>query len=254
MINDDTIFDIEKSMMDVYEAEKCMVNGLEKSGKLYLPIKTMVRNIPQDLRTRLEIKVNAPVKKLRSQVERLLGQRLKVFSAKKSTYIGKNLENAEIISDIVQDHPEISLKMVCQKVPVTKQQTIETINEMIQNGILIPRINDKLNIFLTLNKQPDEQTEGKDTPVDPQNVDEDLTSTFHEAYKTIGKGRNFIRIHRIREHLNWPGDQFDAVMKSLVQNYQVELHGGDPSSMSDDEIANSFKDENGQLFLTISWR
>jgi hypothetical protein len=254
---DETISIIEQGMMDVYDAEKSMMTGLEKAGKMFIPIKDMVRKIPQDLRSRLDIKVTAPVKKLRQQLEGLLGQRLKIYPVKKATYVGKNMPSEEMIAQLINHHPDISLKLICQKLPLTRQHAINTINVLISSGIILPRLNDKMNIFFTL-KDP--------AFADPENIrarikehetihsQEKAIAEFHDAYKSIGKGRNFVRIHRIRDTLQWPEKTFDTVLTSLMQNYTVELHGGDPSSMTETEIADSYKDEQGRLFLTISWR
>jgi DNA-binding transcriptional regulator YiaG len=254
---DESISFIEQGMTDVYDAEKSMMTGLEKSGKMFIPIKDMVRNIPQDLRNRLEIKVSAPVKKLRQQIERLLGQRLKIYPVKKATYVGKNIPSDEMIAQIIDKHPDISLKLICQKLPLTRQKLIETINALIAAGIVLPRLNDKMNIFFTLKDAVFAQSENIRTRMkeyESIHSDEKAIADFHDAYKSVGKGRNFVRIHRIREALKWSDQTFDTVLKILMQNYKVELHGGDPSSMSETEIANSYKDDNGRLFLTISWR
>jgi hypothetical protein len=254
---DDTMSFIEQGMKDVYEAEKSMITGLEKAGKIFIPIKDMARKIPQDLRNRLEIKVSAPVKKLRQQIEGLLGQRLKIYPVKKATYIGRNMPSEEMIVQLIENHPDISFKLICQKVPLTRQHTIDTINVLMSAGIILPRLNDKMNIFFTL-KDPAfakiENIRARMKEHETIHSKEKASAEFHDAYKSVGKGRNFVRIHRIRDFLQWPEKTFDDVLKTLMQNYVIELHGGDPSSMSEKEIENSYKDEQGRLFLTISWR
>lgn len=74
------------------------------------------------------------------------------------------------------------------------------------------------------------------------------------AYNVIGKGKGFVRLHRIREALGWPRDEFDRVLETLVAGYHVELHGGDPSRLSPAEVADSYQDAHGTLYLTVSWR
>jgi len=77
---------------------------------------------------------------------------------------------------------------------------------------------------------------------------------WRAAYDAIGKGEGFVRLHRIREALGWPRDEFDRVLETLVAGYHVELHGGDPSRLSPSEIADSYQDSRGALYLTVSWR
>ncbi|ETR72883.1 MAG: hypothetical protein OMM_07285 [Candidatus Magnetoglobus multicellularis str. Araruama] len=150
MNRDESNKNLEQNIKDMHDAEKSMLNSLQKTGKLFIPIKDMVRSIPQDLRNRLDIKVSAPIKKLRQQLERLVGQKLKVYPVKKATYIGKNMLPEELIVKTIHDHPDISLKLICQKVPLTLQHSIDTINELVSAGIVLPRLNDKMNTFFTL--------------------------------------------------------------------------------------------------------
>jgi len=37
-------------------------------------------------------------------------------------------------------------------------------------------------------------------------------------------------------------------------DYTVELHGGDPSLLTAADLHNSYTDEHGTLFMTLSWR
>lgn len=77
---------------------------------------------------------------------------------------------------------------------------------------------------------------------------------WRAAYKAVGKGEGFVCLHRIREALGWSRDEFDRVLETLVAGYHVELHGGDPSTLSEAEVADSYQDARGTLYLTVSWR
>lgn len=78
-------------------------------------------------------------------------------------------------------------------------------------------------------------------------------AAFKAAYNKVGKGQNFVRIHRIREYLNWDREHFDNTLKELMADYTIELHGGDPSIMTEKEIKNSFTDEHGVLYINLTW-
>lgn len=77
---------------------------------------------------------------------------------------------------------------------------------------------------------------------------------WRAAYNAVGKGEGFVRLHRIREALGWSHEEFDRVLETLVAGYHVELHGGDPSRLSKAEVADSYQDARGTLYLTVSWR
>jgi len=38
-----------------------------------------------------------------------------------------------------------------------------------------------------------------------------------------------------------------------MAEYIVELHGGDPSSLTEDQITNSYTDKQGFLYITLTW-
>ena len=77
---------------------------------------------------------------------------------------------------------------------------------------------------------------------------------FYEAYRAIGQGRDFVRIHRIREALGWPREDFDGLLDTLAAAYHIELHGGNPGSLSPEQLEGSYRDAHGRLYLTVSWR
>ena len=58
----------------------------------------------------------------------------------------------------------------------------------------------------------------------------------------------------LRAALGWPQARFDRVLRELMADYTVELHAGDPSLLTDTDLRDSFTDEHGMLYLTLSWR
>jgi hypothetical protein len=77
---------------------------------------------------------------------------------------------------------------------------------------------------------------------------------FKAVYDEVGQGSDFVRIHRLREALEWPRARFERVLLDLMGDYTVELHGGDPSLLTATDLRNSYTDEHGTLFITLSWR
>ena len=77
---------------------------------------------------------------------------------------------------------------------------------------------------------------------------------FKAAYQAIGHGRGFVRIHKVREFLSWSKKRFNRTFKHLIQELIIELHGGDPSIMTKQELDDSWIDERtGFLYLTLTW-
>ncbi len=84
-------------------------------------------------------------------------------------------------------------------------------------------------------------------------VTHDEREAFHKTYLKIGKGKSFVRIHRIKEGLGWYDGRFYRVLEDLVHGYVVELHGGDPSELSKEELAGCYVDEQGMLYIALTW-
>lgn len=104
------------------------------------------------------------------------------------------------------------------------------------------------NIAILVDKLLEEYIElNEDTP-------QSHRKAFRAAYDKIGNGRGFVRIHKIREQLNWSREQFEKVLKSLIHDLTIELHGGDPSIMSEQEIDDSYIDPRTNfLFITLTF-
>jgi hypothetical protein len=80
-----------------------------------------------------------------------------------------------------------------------------------------------------------------------------LRRHFHAAYTSLRSGRDEVEIHRLRRLLGWPCDRFDAVVEQLRAEFQVTLHVGDDSRLSDEEKQHSYE-INGQLYLHLCWQ
>lgn len=132
--------------------------------------------------------------------------------------------------------------------PLKKDDYIQTINQLIDDNLIKSSFKNNFSkssptVFLHLLQE-------KKLSI---NLDDDIQS-FKKAYDFIGKGRGFVRIHRIREYLKWDRDRFETVLKKLTHDLIIELHGGDPSIMTEIEIENSYVDpRTGFLFITLTW-
>ncbi|MGL6193807.1 MAG: hypothetical protein ACRC2T_03185, partial [Thermoguttaceae bacterium] len=87
-----------------------------------------------------------------------------------------------------------------------------------------------------------------------QPVSAGLKEQFRAAYDRQQKGGYFARICDMRRDLNWPKEQFDAVLKELRDAWVIQLHPGDMYGMTPQDVDESFTAENNALYLNISWR
>jgi len=132
--------------------------------------------------------------------------------------------------------------------PIKKSDYIQFINQLISDEILSCAFSiDGKTIYLF--KSYKSRQKEDERPIDI----EQAANEFYEAYKQIGKGKSFVRVHRIRDTLNWSHKKFDHVIENLMKTYMIELHGGDPSMLTDTEIKKSYSDSNGFLYITVTW-
>ena len=168
-----------------------------------------------------------------------LGKKLRRYESSRSVHIGLNLPIEEIILNKLRQRGKLSLKQLGKYLPISGKEYIHGINHLIETGAVTCIVNEKYAVFV----KP-----ASDTSLQMQDRD-----AFEAAYHKIGKGRGFVRIHQIREELGWDKDRFDGTLKMLMADYTVELHGGDPTVLNKQQIRNSFTDERGVLYITLTW-
>jgi len=71
-----------------------------------------------------------------------------------------------------------------------------------------------------------------------------------------GEGGDFALIHKVRERSGLTRESFDRAIDYLAhsdQGYKIELMGGDPSLLTEQEISDCIT-KDGTLFITMAWR
>jgi hypothetical protein len=151
----------------------------------------------------------------------------------------------EFILCKIRQKPGLSSKQLGMQLPMAKKSYLTALNGLLKTGAVVCTLKENhtpcLNVADTYLPQP------KEAPGDDR-------AALKAAYDEVGQGRSFVRIHRLREYLQWPRQRFDQVLRNLMAAYTVELHGGDPSLLTETDIRNSFLDEHGMLYITLSWR
>jgi|GEM_PF-1219742 len=236
------------------DTEQMIVDILSKAGKPYLTVNQIRNHLPSGELRRLGLS------RKRSGIARVLGtlksaigahaegdrlgDRLRVYRGPKAVYIGICLSDEALLLDKLRQQPGLSAKALGNRLPMLKREYIASLNRLMTSGRIHCTFNDTWQPVLS--------------PVKPASVPQnfnakDHKTLFKEAYDRIGKGRGFVRIHRIRTALNWADETFDRLLKDLMAAYVIELHGGDPSTLSENEIRQSFVDDGGTLYITMSW-
>ena len=77
---------------------------------------------------------------------------------------------------------------------------------------------------------------------------------FESAFFALeGQGCGFVRIYALRRRLGWSREVFDDMLRRLRNEEVVQLHAGDVSLMTREQVEDSFVDENGFMMGTMTW-
>ena len=98
-------------------------------------------------------------------------------------------------------------------------------------------------------------------PVKPERVELSKGDVRADSIREVmedlvakSQGRRMFPIYQIMEESGLSDREFREGVKLLRNDMKIQLHGGDPSIMTKEQIAKSFKDERGDLFLNLSLR
>ena len=185
----------------------------------------------------------------------------------------------DFVFDTVIKRPRTP-KDIARLVPFSKKETAGLLVALIKKRILRLNLDEDLQTRIYYNpegaktQQPEktrEKTQNKPQPSANVEVNQEETQpkrapikanpeyaeytveNFKNAFRSLDKGRIFVRICDIRRLLGWPRAIFDSALKQLRDAKLIQLHAGDVTLMTPDEVQDCFVDENGFRMGTITW-
>ncbi len=224
--------------------------ALERAERDYLTVLQLVKSLPKGLRQTLGIEGETNTGRIAERIQPSLGEGFRIRKGQRSLCLCRDLSDRDLVRREAARKPGLTSKQLKTKLPLRESDFLPALNSLLQRGDLFCTLNREHRALVTPVEQPAEApVREKDRgPMPPEE-----RKAFHKAYEAVGSGRRFVRIHLIREHLQWPRERFDRVLAELRRNFEVQLHGGDPSSMTEPEIRDSYKDEQGRLYIALTW-
>ena len=133
--------------------------------------------------------------------------------------------------------------------------------EMLANVIISNRENGADEVVAEVRRQQaerkfeeDQATAAKSGYEDSETANMEKVAEFKRVFDELNKGnRIFVRICDIRRKLNWSREEFDGMLVALRDAEVIQLCVGDASLETEDEIQDSFKDENSYRMGTLTW-
>ena len=229
------------------DLEHDILRVLHQRGKAYLTVRQIVASLRARVRQQLGLTRSHTTAQLLNKMIPWLGESLQVYRGSTSVYIGQQQSPAEFILHRVRQSPGLSPKQLGLGLPLSKHSYIAALNTLLETGTVVCTFKDNHMPVLHISRNTPSQD------LAPANGGNERTA-FQAAYNEVGHGRSFVRIHRLRDALPWPRERFERVLRELVTDYTIELHGGDPSVMTAEELRQSFTAADGTLYIALSWR
>ena len=76
---------------------------------------------------------------------------------------------------------------------------------------------------------------------------------FRQAFQKLDHSLIYVRICNMRRELGWPPERFNAILRKLRADATIQLHAGDASTMTEEDISLSYTDDNGFFYITMTW-
>ena len=144
-------------------------------------------------------------------------------------------------------------KDIARLVPFSKKETSQLISELVDKKILSLKLEEDLQTRVYIIKKEKQPVE-EPVPETPKNSYAEYTvENFRNAFRSLDKGRIFVRICDLRKTLGWPRQIFDSALKQLRDAKLIQLHAGDVTLMTPEEVQDCFIDENNFRMGTVTW-
>lgn len=220
---------------------------------------TEVRGLLTD-EERAQLKITKSSKQ--QQVLDALGSLESPYSIRKkgssSFILNKSLQDT-LLEYIAQTSGK-TIGEVAKAFPLKQVDLIKEANKLVEQGTVALQIQPKQKIELRsielhfhLDEQQSETVETENT-TSSSKADSDPVQTFKDAYDQANPGSHFVKIFKIRRYLNLPREEFDALLKTLASDEYFTLNMGNPGKLTREEVQDSFQDEYGDLYITVTWR
>ena len=176
--------------------------------------------------------------------------------------LNKSLQDA-LLEYIAQTSGE-TIGEIAKAFPLKQEDLIKEANKLVEQGTVTLRIQPKQKIELRSIELHFHLDEQQSQPAEPVTSDvarptnntagDNPVQAFKAAYDHANPGSHFVKIFKIRRHLDLPGEEFDNLLKSLANEEYLTLNMGNPGKLTREEVQDSFQDEYGDLYITVTWR
>lgn len=233
-------------------AEKSIADSIQailEKNKGFVSAKKLPGLMNVATKSELGIRINESGKIIQLKIERAAEGRFIFRNKGSSVYILIPCEPSELVLGLLSEKKAFD-KRAMRSLPFTKAEFYAVINELVDEGKVITRYDDK--------GRPKIYKASKVMKVAADSVSandsgEYTPERFREAFENSDKGRTFVRIFKVRRYLGWPRDVFDNMVMKLLKEGKIFVHPAEPTVLKPDEYEDSFRDEFGDMNGTVTW-
>ncbi|MCL1941666.1 MAG: hypothetical protein FWG09_06960 [Synergistaceae bacterium] len=217
-----------------------LVEALKKKKTDFMSLSSLNKALPAALKKRLGLTSGSSGAQIAKSLSPHVGDVLMI----RQNYLVFKQTDELLLRGIVQKNNGKIPRM--DRIPFKKDEFLAVLNRLIEQGAMHVKINSDYKPILT-------PAEGNFQPQTPK--DANISGEkFKEAYFELERGKFYVRICDLRRHLSLAAQEFDAMLTGLRDRGKVQLQGGDTDFFTEEDIRESFIDENGFRKLTMMWR
>lgn len=227
-----------------------LIQSLLEKNKGFMCATRLRDVVGSEARRVLGIKSKDSGKNVARKIEQVIPGKFMLHTKGSKAYILIPCEPLELVAGLLSPTKALDMRVV-SGFPFTQAEFYELLNGLIDEG--------KAKVIFTDKGKPkifgvEGVKAGRSESVKSVAGDEGYTvERFREAFDECDKGRIFVRICDIRRKLGWPRDVFDGMIRDLRDKRIIQLHTGDASLMTEDEVADCYIDENNFRMGTVTW-
>lgn len=222
--------------------------ALQETGRDFITVARLRDRLPAVALRRLELSGGrASPAHVAAAIAPLLGDRLRLYGGGRSPVVGRRRPPSAFVEAAIRRRPGISSKQLVQALPLSQRAVLDAVNELVESGKVICT----LGAGHLPKLHPAPPGGGLATSAAP--ADGSDRAAFGAACRALARDQGLIRIHALRAYLDWPRQRFDDMLREMMAAYAIELHGGDPSALTEFQLEGAYRDPNGLLYITLTW-
>ena len=229
---------------------------LEGNGKGFMSLSAVKAKMKAPLRRQLGITDKMTGPSIKMKLEPYLGEELEVWKGDRISYLVIRADPKELVFQSVAAKPGKTPGILLSGMPFTRQNFLTYINELLKEGRLLANVAYKSKAYtmsLSVVEGTGRAPQGFDAEATPTPAFADRRGEFRAAFDDLDRGKIFVRICELRRKLGWPREDFDEQLRRLRDEEVIQLHTGDVTSMTPEDVRDCFIDENGFRMGTVTW-